>query len=93
MESTNGQFGNKAIWIGVAAGVAVGVGIALSRRSKRTRWDSARELGQRVAERSGDLGDAARDIVDRVKTIYEESCRIVEDAGALWERGRKLVGA
>jgi len=93
MPSTNGQFGNKTIWIGIAVGVAVGVGIALSRRGTRTRWDSARELGQRVASKSGDLGDAARDIVDRVRTIYEESRKVVEDAGDLWERGRKLVGA
>ena len=93
MESVmNGNgFANRNIWIGVAIGAAVGIGIALSRR-KRTRWDSARELTHRVARRTGDLSDAARDLVGRVKTIYEESRKVVEDAGELWEHGRKLVG-
>jgi hypothetical protein len=82
---------NKGIWIGIAVGAAVGIGIALSRR-KKTRWEQARELTHRVASRTGDLGDAARDIVDRVKTMYDESRRIVADAGELWAHGRKLVG-
>ncbi len=90
-EMNNGQFGNKAIWIGIAVGAAVGIGIALSRR-KKSRWDTARELTHRVASKSSDLGDATRDIVDRIRTIYEESRRIVEDAGELWAHGRKLVG-
>jgi hypothetical protein len=84
--------GNKGIWIGIAVGAAVGIGIAISRR-KKSRWDQARELTHRVANRTGDLGDATRDIVDRVKTIYEESRKVVEDAGELWHHGRRLVGA
>jgi len=88
--STNGDR-NRAIWIGVAIGAAVGVGIALSRR-KREPWAAAREMTKRVANRSGDISEATRDIVDRIKTIYEESCKVVEDAGELWSHGRKLVG-
>jgi hypothetical protein len=87
----NNGFGNKGVWIGIAVGAAVGIGIALSRR-KRSRWDSARELSQRVAAKSEDLGEVGRDLLDRVKTIYEESRRLVEDAGELWTHGRKLVG-
>ena len=30
--------------------------------------------------------------MDRVKIIYEESRKVVEEAGELWEHGRKLVG-
>jgi hypothetical protein len=30
--------------------------------------------------------------VDRVKTIYEESRKVVEEAGDLWAHGRKMVG-
>ena len=85
-------FGNRNIWIGIAVGAAVGIGIALSRRHKRTRWEAARELTHRVASKSGDLSDAARDLLDRVKTIYEEGRKVVEDAGELWEQGRKVVG-
>ena len=82
---------NKAIWIGVAIGAAVGVGIALSRR-KKDPWDSAREVGKRVANRSGDISDATRDIVEHIRTIYDESRKVVEEAGELWSHGRKLVG-
>ena len=82
---------SRLIWIGVAAGTAIGVGIALSRR-KRSGWDSARAVTRRMANRSGDFADATKDIMERVKTIYEESRRVVEDANELWEHGRKLVG-
>ncbi len=90
-EMNDSGLGNRAVWIGIAIGAAVGIGIALSRR-KRSRWDTARDLTHRVASKTGDLGDAARDLMDRVKTIYEESRKVVEDAGELWEHGRKLVG-
>jgi hypothetical protein len=81
------------IWIGVAVGTAIGIGIAYTRRpkKKRTGWDIARQATKNLSDRSGDLADAARDIVERVKTIYDEGARIAEDAGELWARGRKLV--
>ena len=78
------------IWLGVAVGAAVGIGIALSRR-KRSRWDTARDFGHRITERSGDLAEITRGLADRVRNIYEESRRVVDDAGALWSHGRKLV--
>src|SRR4051794_1774807 len=40
------------ILLGIAVGAAVGIGIALSRR-KRSRWDAARTITNRVAEHSG----------------------------------------
>jgi hypothetical protein len=89
-ETTNGQGPNIGIWIGVAVGAAVGIGIALSRR-KRTPWDTARGLTKRVANHSEDLADATRDILDRFRTIYDEGCKVVEDASELWAHGRKLV--
>jgi len=72
-------------------GAAVGIGIALSRR-KKTRWESAKEISTRLADRSGDFADVTRGIVERVRNIYEESRKVVEDASALWSHGRKLVG-
>src|SRR4051794_29447097 len=89
-EMNNDQGPNIGIWIGIAVGAAVGIGIALSRR-KRSRWDSARELTHRVAEHSGDFADATRGIVERVRNIYDESMKVVEDASSLWQHGRKLV--
>jgi hypothetical protein len=87
--NTNGY--NNRIWIGLAVGAALGIGIALSRR-KRTRWDSAREVGKRLSDRTGDLAETTRDIVERIKTIYDESRKVVEEASDMWEHGRKLVG-
>jgi hypothetical protein len=91
-EQMNGVDNKTAkIWIGIAVGTAIGVGIALSRR-KRNRWDSARDMTRRVASHSNELSDSTRDIVERIKGIYEESCKVVEQAGELWANGRKLVG-
>ena len=77
--------------IGVGVGAAIGVAFALSRR-KRDRWDVAKQVSRRVADRTGDLALASKDIVDRLKVIYNESCKVVEEATELWARGRKLAG-
>jgi hypothetical protein len=79
---------SSKIWFGLALGTAIGLGIAYSRRPKRSRWDVAR---QRISGRSSEFAEAARDIVDRFKVIYEEGSRIAHDAGELWTRGRRLA--
>ncbi len=79
------------LWLGIAAGAAIGVAIALSRR-KRSRWDTARDVGQRLSDRSGELSDVASNIIGRIKVIYEEGRKVAEDAGELWAQGRKLAG-
>jgi hypothetical protein len=83
---------NTKIWLGIAVGAAVGFGIALSRRShshsRKSRWD---EVAQRIGDSSGEFAEAARDIADRIKTIYDESRRVVDEASACWAHGRKLV--
>jgi hypothetical protein len=93
-ETCAGGWGNNStkIWLGIAAGTAIGVGIALSRRQKKSRWDAARQVGQRLSDSSGDLADAVGDILNHVKVIYEEGRKVAEDAGALWAHGRKLAG-
>jgi hypothetical protein len=80
------------IWLGIAAGTAIGLGIALSRRQKKTRWDSARRLGERLSDRSGELSEAAANIASRVKVIYDEGRKVAEDACELWAQGRKVAG-
>jgi hypothetical protein len=45
-----------------------------------------------MANHSGDLADATRDIVERVKVIYEEGRKVVEEAAELLHHGRKMVG-
>ncbi len=89
MASTNGT--NQMIWIGIAAGAAVGIGIALSSRRKPSGWEAARDVTRKMADRSGDFADATKDIMDRMKTIYEEGRKVVEDAAQLWEQGRRMV--
>lgn len=99
MEQENGANGvnvwenhSSKILFGVALGAAIGIGIAISRRPKRSRWEVARRKAQDViGNRSGEFAEAARDIVQRVKAIYEEGSRIAQDAGELWARGRKMV--
>jgi len=88
--SMNGANSRK-IWMGVAIGAAVGIGIALSRR-RRSGWDAAKMATKRLSNKSEDMADVSRDILERVKTIYDESRRVVEDAGELWTHGRRLVG-
>jgi hypothetical protein len=45
-----------------------------------------------MASHSGDLADATRDIVERIKVIYEEGRKVVEEAADLVHQGRKMVG-
>lgn len=89
-ETTYDHGPNIGLWLGIAVGAAIGVGIAISRR-KRSPWDSARKLTNRLSDHSGDFADATSHIMQRVKTIYDEGCKVVEEAGELWSQGRKLV--
>jgi uncharacterized protein YfiM (DUF2279 family) len=90
--STDWASHSTRLWLGIAAGTAIGLGIALSRRQKRTRWDAARKIGERLSDRSGDLSEAAANILSRVKVIYDEGRKVAEDAGELWAHGRKVAG-
>jgi hypothetical protein len=92
-EETNGNnWGNSTtLFLGIAAGTAIGIGIALSRR-KKSRWDSARQLGKRITSHSDELSGAASDMIGRVTVICDQARKLVEDAGELWANGRKLAG-
>jgi hypothetical protein len=88
----NGEHNNAAkIWVGVAIGTAVGLGYALSRR-RHSRWDTARQIPKRVAARSDDLTDVGRDMIERMRNIYNESRKVMEEATELWTSGRRIVG-
>ncbi len=44
-----------------------------------------------VARRRDDLAESGKNIVDRIRIIYEESRKVMEEASELWAHGRKLV--
>ena len=81
---SNGQ--NTAIWVGLALGAAVGIGIALSLR-KRNRWDTAGAASRPGGERIGDRADSTRDPA-RAGIVCAESRKVVEDTTGLWQQGR-----
>jgi len=94
MEDTmNGKFNNgTAGWI--ISGVAIGTGIALAyaaSRRKKTWQDRLVETADSVARRREDLAESGKNIVDRIRIIYDESRKVMEDATELWAHGRKLV--
>jgi hypothetical protein len=90
MMNRQGYNGSK-LWIGIGVGAAVGLAIAIRRR-RHDRWASAKFMSKRFADRTGDLAEAGKDIVDRIKVIYNESRKAVEEASDLVSQGRKLVG-
>ena len=87
---------NNKLWIAIAAGAGIGIAVVLGTRAqKRNSWNhwDTREMSKRIANHKDDLLDRGRDMMDRLRVIYEEGRKVVEDAGELWEEGRKLVGA
>ena len=87
---TNGT--NNKVWIGVGVGAAIGVAALVLSRRRRAPWYDPRAVSKRVANHTADLAAASKDIVDRVRVIYNESCKVVEEATDLFTQGRKLVG-
>jgi gas vesicle protein len=74
--------------MGVGVGAAIGVAVALNRR-KRSGWYTAT---RRVADKTNDLAVVSKDMLERIKVIYAETRKVVDEATELWSQGRKLVG-
>ncbi len=88
----NGEQTTAAGWI--ISGVAIGSGIALAyaaSRKKRNWRDRLMDTAGTVARRRDDLAESGKNIVDRIRIIYEESRKVMEEASELWAHGRKLV--
>jgi hypothetical protein len=82
---------DNRVWMGIAAGVAIGVGVMLSRRRSHSRWDRARNIVKRVDADRGELAEVGRDLLDRIRVIYDESRKVVDEAQSLWARGRSVM--
>jgi len=85
---------NNKMWIGIAIGAGVGIAYALSaRNNRRSRWDrfDAREVTQRLVDNKEDLVERGKNMMERIRIIYEEGCKVVDDANEIWNQGRKLV--
>ena len=82
---------DNRIWLGIAAGAAIGVGLMLSRRRPANRWDRARHIVRNVDAHQEDFKEIGRDMLDRIRLIYEEGRKVADEAQHLWLRGRKLV--
>ena len=88
----NGHRNNNTGWI--ISGVAIGTGIALAVASarKKHRWqDRLLDTAENVARRRDELAETGRNIFDRIRIIYCESRKVIEEAGELWTHGRRIV--
>ena len=88
----NGEKGANTGWI--ISGVAIGTGIVLayaaSRRKKDWR-DRLLDTADNVSRKREDLAETGRNLLERIRLIYDESRKVVEDASELWSHGRRLV--
>jgi hypothetical protein len=82
---------DNRVWLGIAAGAAIGIGLMLSRRRPANRWDRARHIARNVDAHQDDFKEVGRDMLERIRIIYEEGRKVADEAQHLWVRGRKLV--
>ena len=84
---------NQKVWIGIAIGAGIGVAYAVSARNKRNHWDrwDPKEMRKKFADHGSDLLDRGKDMMDHLRVIYEEGQKVCEEAGELWNHGRRLV--
>jgi hypothetical protein len=82
---------DNRIWIGIAAGAAIGIGLMLTRRRSENKWERARNIARRVDADKDDFKEVGRDMLDRIRVIYEEGRKVADEAQHLWSRGRNLV--
>jgi len=72
------------------AGAVIGAGAALLLAPKSGK-DTRKYLSKTTQNTREAMESSGRDMMDRGKELYDRGKKIVEDAGDLFERGRKLV--
>ena len=80
--------GGKLTWFLMGAALGAACAILLAPKSGR----ETREFLSRKAQDAGDaVTGSSRDLYARGKEVYDKSKQVVDDAAALFERGRKLA--
>ena len=80
--------GGSLMWFLMGAALGAACAILYAPRSGRETRDF---LSQKMQETSDSLGGAGKDLYDRGKEAYDKGRQVVDDAAALFERGRKLA--
>jgi len=83
---------NSMWWILAGVGAAIGIAYAASSyRSRRSGWAIAKRVTRTVAASRDELADVGKDMLQRIGIIYDQSRKVVEEAGELWSQGRKVL--
>lgn len=82
------NFTDRLVWF--VAGVAVGAAVGLLFAPK-TGSEMRRLIGKKTAEGRDYVAETGRDIYSKGRDLYERGKDLADDAGELFERGRKLV--
>ena len=87
---------SRMVYMGLAAGAAIGIAVALTRRGKTRRkepWEAAKHITRRFGDHSQELAARGKDIIERVQNMYEEGRKVYGEARELLGEGRRLVRA
>ncbi len=79
---------SKLVWF--LAGAAIGATVALLYAPQSGR-DTRKYIRKKTDEGREALADAGKDILDRGREVYDKGRKIAEEAGELFDRGRRLV--
>lgn len=80
----------RIVWF--AIGAAAGAGIALlyaPQSGKATR----RYIARKTEEGRDAIEDSGKELFEKGRDLFEQGRKLVDEAGELFERGRKAVGA
>lgn len=82
------ESGDKVVWF--LAGAAIGAAIALLYAPA-----SGEETRSKIAEKASEgrdlLGDRGKELMERGRELYSKGKSMAEEAGEVFERGRKIV--
>jgi gas vesicle protein len=82
------DYGSKVVWF--MAGIAVGSTIALL-YAPASGEVTRRKIVRRTQEGRDALADSGKEMLDRGKEMVERGRRLADEAGDMFERGRKIV--